>query len=153
MDDVGKTELIARLEDAFGQLNDVIGRLEGTVRIGAWSPSDVLAHLIAHEQRALVEVAAALRGDTFPIDLDANDAFNQGAVFSSRAYPFETIHRAWLESYASVLEFVRALPDEVLQSPNAVTDVLGDTIDGALANNTYAHYLEHLSRLRTILEA
>jgi hypothetical protein len=153
METVGKAELVERLKRESRRLDDVIGRLDRNVRIGAWSLTDFLAHLIAHEQRAMAEVQAALRGEPFLIDHGANDAFNQGATFSNRLYPFNTVYRAWLESYASVLEFVNALPDDVFHAPNSVTQILSDTIDGALANNTYAHYAEHLPRLIALLEA
>jgi hypothetical protein len=153
MDEVGKAELVERLRRESSRLNDVIRRLDRNVRIGAWSLTDFLAHLIAHEQRAMAEVVAALRGEALVIDHGANDAFNQGAAFSSRLYPFDTVHRAWLESCASMLEFVNSLPDDVFHAPNATTQILGDTIDGALANNTYAHYAEHLPRLIALLEA
>jgi hypothetical protein len=152
MENVGKAEFLERLRRESSRLNEVIQRLDPNVRIGAWSLAELLAHLIAHEQRAMAEVQAALRGETFVIDHDVNNAFNQGAVFSSRVYPFDTVYRAWLGSCASILEFVNALPDDVFHAPNTTTQILGDTIDGALANNTYAHYAEHLPRLIALLE-
>ncbi len=153
MENVGKAELIERLKRESARLSKVIRRLDPDVRIGAWALTEFLAHLIAHEQRAMAEVQAALRGETFVIDHDANDAFNQGAAFSSRLYPFDTVYSAWCASCASVLEFVNALPDDAFQAPNAITDRLEDTIDGALANNTYAHYAEHLPKLLALREA
>ncbi len=152
MDQVGKAELVERLKRESGRLDDAIKRLDRNARIGAWSLAEFLAHLIAHEQRAMNEVQAALRGEPFAIDHDANDAFNQGAAFSSRAYPLATVYRAWLDSSASVIDFVRSLPDDVFRAPNAVTRILGDTVDGALANNTYAHYAEHVPNLLGLLE-
>lgn len=152
MEHVGKAELLEHLKRESSRLDEVIKRLDENVRIGAWSPTEFLAHLIAHEQRALEEVQAALRGESFAIDHGANEAFNQGAAFSSRMYPFETAYRAWRASYEAVLEFVESIPDDVFEAPNAVTDLLGDTIDGALANNTYAHYAEHLPKLEALLE-
>jgi hypothetical protein len=147
MDNVSKHELIERIEHASSRLNDVLKHLEPDARIGTWSLSDFLAHLIAHEQCAMAEIKAAIHGEVLVIDHRAINEFNQGAVFSSRLYTFAVVHPAWLESVASVLEFVNALPDEVFEASNPVTDILEDSIDGALANNTYKHYLEHLPKL------
>jgi hypothetical protein len=152
MGNVGKNELIERIEHASSRLNDVLKHLEPDARIGTWSLSDFLAHLIAHEQRAMAEINAAIRGQALVIDHRAINEFNQGAVFSSHLYPFELVHHAWLESVASVLEYVKALPDEVFEASNPVTDVLEDSIDGALANNTYDHYLEHLPKLLALVK-
>ena len=147
MPQVSKAELLERLTRESARLKDTFERLDPDVRVGAWSLTEFLAHLIAHEQRAMAEVRAALVGEHFEIDHDANDAFNQGATFSSRAFPSDAVYRAWLESNASLLGFVESLPDDVFRAPNAVIQTLGDTIDGALANNTYGHYAEHLPKL------
>lgn len=59
-----------------------------------WSVKDLLAHLIAHEQRALQELRMALGGERLVIDHTAVDAFNDGAVMASRSYPIELVYRS-----------------------------------------------------------
>ena len=64
-------------------------------------------------------------------------------------------------------EFLSALadiPDETLTQPNTIgmqeydpngplCAIHGDTIDGALGNNTYGHYAEHLPEVQAWLRA
>lgn len=86
----------------------MISRLDPRVRIRQWSLTAFLSHPIAHEQRAVAEVRAAMSGQRFEINHQANEAFNQGAACSSLLYAFETVHGAWLTSFAMVLEFVES---------------------------------------------
>ncbi len=114
----------------------------GTIR--DWSVKDLIAHLIAHEQRALNELRLAIRGERLLIDHDAGDTFNAGAVAARRPYPIEAVFQTWQRSFEEVVAEVMALSDEYFDASHPITTVLDDTIDGALSNNTYAHYREHI---------
>ncbi len=77
---VTQDELLRRLghgcadvEAFLARLTEAQQRVPGVV--GTWSVRDILAHFIAHEQRALEELRHALRGERLAID-----AFNDGAV-------------------------------------------------------------------------
>ncbi len=48
---------------------------------------------------------------------------------------------------------IEALPDAYFSTSHPITAVLDDTIDGALANNTYDHYREHLPDIEQVIEA
>jgi hypothetical protein len=113
------------------------------VVVGTWSIKDLLAHIIAHEQRALQEVQCALRGEQLTIDHDANDTFNDQAVTSSEVRTVEEVLSAWEASAREVRDTVVVLPDAAFEPSGPVVAVLGDSIDGALGNNTYLHYAEH----------
>ena len=112
-----------------------------------WSVKDLLAHIIAHEQRALQELSMALRGERMVIDHAAVDAFNDGAVVASRPYPIEEVRRAWKRSFEAVITAVGGLPESCFDLAHPITLVLDDSVDGALANNTYEHYREHMADL------
>jgi hypothetical protein len=145
---VGKEELLERLERERELFTAVLARipparLDARGALGDWSVKDIVAHLVAHEQRALEELRRALRGERLEIDHDANDAFNAGAVAALRGQPFEVVLAIWDASYEEVVETVVALPEETFAPASSVVTALDDSIDGALANNTYAHYAEH----------
>lgn len=145
---VTRDELLARLEREKGRLDAVLDRLTpeqlaAPDLIRDWSITDLLAHLIAHEQRALREIEHALRGDRLAIDHAANDAFNEAAVAAYRAHPFAIVRNAWDASYQAVVTAVAALPDAAFDPAGEIVATLEDSIDGALGNNTYGHYAEH----------
>ncbi len=120
--------------------------------IRAWSVKDLLAHLIAHEQRALQELRMALGGERLVIDHTAVDVFNDGAVIASRPYAIEEVRRAWKRSFEEVIAVVDGLPERSFDRSHPITVVLDDSIDGALANNTYDHYREHLADLELAIQ-
>jgi hypothetical protein len=111
--------------------------------IGDWSITDLLAHLIAHEQRAVREIEHALRGERLEIDHAANHAFNEAAVAAYRAQPCAIVRKAWDTSYQAVVTAVAALPDAAFDPAGEIVAALEDSIDGALGNNSYGHYAEH----------
>ena len=120
--------------------------------IRAWSVKDLLAHLIAHEQRALQELRLALCGEHLAIDHTAVDIFNDGAVVASRPYPIEAVRRAWRRSFEEVVAAVEGLPASSFDPSHPITLALDDSIDGALANNTYDHYREHLADIELAIQ-
>jgi hypothetical protein len=115
--------------------------------LGAWSIQDVLAHIVAHEQQALAELRAAARGEHLVISHDRVDAFNAGAVCAWRLLSWSAALAAWEHSFREIVEAVSGLRDEDFLPGSAVRRALEDSINGALANNTYGHYAEHLPQV------
>ena len=118
--------------------------------IGRWSVRDLLAHLVAHEQRALAELAAARRGQHLAIDHTCTNEFNAGAGFAWAPLGRHEALTAWDDSYRAVVAAVDELTEVDFMPGSALEHALGDTVDGALANNTYAHYAEHLPGLEAL---
>lgn len=146
---VDKTELLRRIQreqEAFLQvLEDVPDDALTTPNtIGQWSVKDLVAHFIAHEQRALRELQAAQRGEQLNLALDDNDALNALAVESLHTHFLQDVLAAWVASTAQVQAAVQALSDDDFDPSSPTCEALQDSIDGALCNNTYGHYAEHL---------
>ena len=155
-DPVSRDELLRRLEREFAKLDRLLDRLTNdqwmeSRALGDWSVTDVLAHLIAHESRAVEEVRLALRGERLEIDHAANDAFNERAVSAMRGQSREAVRSAWHASYRAVHELVANLPAEAFDPSGPVAALLDDTVDGALANNTYEHYAGHRAEIAALL--
>ncbi|KPV51370.1 hypothetical protein SE17_21570 [Kouleothrix aurantiaca] len=149
---IGKRELLARLHagyDAFQQLIAPLSEAQMSAPgvQGAWSLRDVVAHFVAHEQFALHELAAARRGERYQHPISGSDAMNAAAVAEHSATPAGEVLHAWEASFRAVVAAVTALREDDFADGSALTAALGDTIDGALANNTYEHYAEHTPAL------
>lgn len=154
---VTKPELLRRLDREYSHARARLATLTAeqmcapqTIR--DWFAKDLLTHLIAHEQRALDELRAAVRGERLVIDHAAGTTFNAGAVAASRPYDVQSVLEAWQRSYEDVVATIEALPDSVFAASHPITAVLDDTIDGALANNTYEHYREHLPDIEQAIQ-
>ena len=82
---IGKNELLSRIRtsrDNVAMLLDAIppSLLLQPDAIGRWSVRDLLAHFVAHEQRALAEIAGAWRSERLEIDPNGASEFNAGAA-------------------------------------------------------------------------
>lgn len=146
---VNKQELVTRLYRERTRFLQVISKLDADElaapnALGEWSVKDLLAHFIAHEQRALDQLNAARRGEPYVWSELSNDAYNAQQVQVRRVLTSEQMRAAWDESFAQVIASVEALSDADFEPTGSVCILLDDTIDGALANNSYEHYLEHL---------
>jgi len=157
MEFVDKPELLRRLQNGFQQFNALLERLTPEQKlepnvVGVWSVKDLLAHFIAHEQRALDEIHHALRDEPYHFAHECNDTFNEGAVLAYRAQPYADVYAAWSRSVERVLAEVAQLADADFDPAGRVVQALDDTIDGALANNTYEHWAEHGAQVEAWLE-
>lgn len=93
--EVGRGEFLRRLNIEHARFEKVLAQLTAAQLtlpgiLGDWSVKDVLAHLIAHEQRALLELQYAQRGERLDIDHSANDTFNAQAVLTYQTVVLRT---------------------------------------------------------------
>jgi hypothetical protein len=154
---VGRSELLRRLRESRTRLDAALAKLPPVRRVepgvlGTWSVKDILTHIIAHEQRALQELQYALRGERLEIDHGAGDAFNAQAVADSRALAYEEVRARWDRSFQQIVAAVESLAEDAFAPASRVTAALDDSIDGALANNTYEHYAEHMAHIEAWLD-
>ena len=155
---VTKQELVTRIERGRGEFLSALADVSETEMtrpktVGDWSISDLIAHVIAHEQHALAELQAALRGEVYAINHETNDTFDAGAVSCFYGHSFSQVRVAWLASTDNVIAAVEQLTPEEYDSAGSVCAILEDSIDGALGNNTYGHYAEHLPEVQAWLRA
>lgn len=156
--EVDKAELLRRMERDFRYFDLLLTRVAAGVDPEApsvteqWSVKDVVAHLIAHEQRTVEEIIRAKRGESLPIRHEENDSFNDGAVYACRAMSFEFVRKQWRRSYQSVVEIINSLDDADFDPESVVVKALDDSIDGAVANNTYEHYNYHGAEIEVWLD-
>ncbi len=152
---IGKSELLLRIRTARDTVALLLTAIPPAAflqpdAIGRWSVRDLLAHFVAHEQRALAEIAAARRGERLASDSTGMNEFNAGAVFAWAAFQPAEARAAWDQSYRHVVEAIKELSESDFAPGSALEQALGDTVDGALANNTYTHYAEHLHALQAL---
>lgn len=145
---VNQAELLERLAREHKRLEEVLAQFTPeecmTQRVaGDWTIQDILAHLIAHEQRALQELQSARRGEPFIIDHSDTDRFNAEAVHALRGKSYEEVHTIWNASYHAAVVAVRSLSADDFAPTSLTVTTLEDSIDGALGNNTYEHAAEH----------
>jgi uncharacterized protein (TIGR03083 family) len=155
---VGKRELVDRIVRGRLEFLRAVVALpddawETPNVVGEWSVKDLLAHLIAHEQRALDELNTARRGEKYTFPSGDNDTFNARAVTQYKKRTSEQVRAAWLASTNRIIAAVQELSDADFEPESPVCALLEDTIDGALANNTYEHYAEHLPEVQEWLRA
>jgi Mycothiol maleylpyruvate isomerase N-terminal domain len=155
-DHVEKRELLLRIRTSRDSVASLIAAIPPTAflqtdALGHWSARDLLAHFVAHEQRALAEIVLAQRGERLTIDHAGADEFNAGAAFAWAPLQPAEARAAWDRSYRRVVEALEALSEADFAPGSALEQALGDTVDGALANNTYAHYAEHLPALEAFV--
>lgn len=155
--DVDKAELTRRITAGYQRLAGLIEQLspaqmEQPGAFGLLSIKGLLGHLIAHEQRAIQELHAAQQGWQLSIDHAANDAFNAGAVAAVAPIDPSSVRAAWARSVQQVLAAIQALDDADFQLTSALTQILEDSIDGAIGNNTYDHYAEHWPEVAAWIE-
>lgn len=147
---IGKAELLRRLRQGKAVMDRALAGLSPELltlpyALGEWSVKDLLAHFTAHEQRALAEIRAAQRGQPLPPPPDYD--LNEAAVEASRWQSLDAVRADWERSFQEVVMAVELLPDADFNPGGPLVQALGETIEGALANNTYEHYAEHLDAL------
>ncbi len=155
---VDKPELLKRMETGRAQVLELIARvpapqLDAPNTIGNWSVKDLLVHFIAQEQRAFEELKGAARGERPTIPSLSDDEFNAQAIQTRRNCSFAQVRAEWDASFAAIRAAVQALDEGDFEPFSPVCVLLEDTIDGALANNTYEHYQEHRPALEAWLQA
>lgn len=150
--EIDKQELLRRLQSGYEHFRLQIAPLTATQlergsAIGSWSVKDLVAHFIAHEQFALHEISAARRGQQEPIPFPDTDETNSAAIERYADATADQVLQAWETSFHQIVALVQSLDDNEFAPEGPLVRCLGDSIDGALANNTYEHYAEHAPAL------
>lgn len=130
-----------------------VRHLTGIPVSGGWVVRDVIAHCIAHEQFTLDELRAALGEVARTVVYHDIGDFNAGAVAAMRSLEPRIVVAAWRTSRREVIALVERLPDDAFDPTSPIVNRLGDSVEGALANNTWEHWADHLAEIRTAVSA
>lgn len=146
---VDRMELLRRLQAGRAEFVQAIAPLtdEELTRprtMGEWSVKDLLAHFIAHEQRALDGLNAARNGRRGAAAADEDEEFNERAVRARQNLSAAQVRAEWDASFERLYTAAAELDEGDFEPFSAVCEHLENTIDGALAGSTYRHYAEHL---------
>ncbi len=140
-----------RLMDTFDRLTPEQWPIAGAV--GTWSAKDVLAHLVFWNRFPVEELQAAVSGSSVAHPEGTGDEINARAVDSFRDWTPEAVHSAFEHSYTELLDCVKTLPKSAFEADSPFEKALNDTVEGALANNTYEHWPIHEAQIREWIEA
>ena len=158
MDDrPSREEIIQRIEAAHDHFVSALTGLTPEQMlepgaVGFWSVKDVLAHLIFWNVFPVEEIEGALNGETFPHPQETDDEINARSVAKHRTSSLAAVREDFETTYEHILETVRELPDEAFKPDGRFEQALGDTVNGALANNTYEHWPVHEAQIRAWIE-
>lgn len=140
--------ILSRLNDEYTALLSLLDSLTPAQRttpnvIGTWSVKDMLAHLIYWNRRPTDEISAALNGYAFAYDQRDDDIINAETVSANRGRAWEDVMADFQRSFRAVVALVEMMPEEAFDEGGEVMQRLGNSLDDALAIDTYAHYAEH----------
>ena len=122
-----------------------------------WSIKDILAHIIAWEQRLVLFLQRA-SDDYSPSMLpsgktwDEIDAINQQTYLENKDKPFVEILTLFQQSYEAVLATVEAISETDLMDPHRFSWREGEPLGKLVAANTYWHYEAHYNVIQRWVE-
>ena len=155
---LSRDEILRRLALEYQRLMDTFARLTpeqwiAPGAVGTWTAKDVMAHLVFWNRFPAQELQAAVTGTSVAHPEGTGDEINAWAVASFQDWTPEAVYSAFVYSYGEIVDCVRSLPDSAFEADSAFEQALGDTVHGALANNTYEHWPIHEAQIRAWIEA
>lgn len=140
-----------QLEAALAQLNESQMTQPGVE--SNWSVKDVLAHIVAWEQRMVLWVGQALRGEVpaIPATWDEVHRLNEQSYWENRDRPLSEVLAEFQRSYPEALAVVEAAPEEDLMNPERFGWREGVPLARVVAANTWWHYAEHIESIQAWL--
>jgi len=155
---LSRDEILRRLALEYQRLMDTFARLTPDQWltpnvVGTWTAKDVMAHLVFWNRFPVQELQAALNGTTLIHPEGTGDEINARAVSSFQGWTAEAVNSAFVYSYGELVDCIRSLPKSAFEADSPFEQALGDTVEGALANNTYEHWPVHEAQIRAWLEA
>ncbi len=131
-------------------------QLTASLQPSAWSIKDVIAHLMAWQQRSMARLEATVlnRQPEFPkwvtdLDPDSEASPDQTNAFIYETYreqSWSTVHQNWKEGFLQFLELGEALSEEDLLEKE-IPDLKGYPLYMVLVSSYAHHHIEHLEPL------
>ena len=150
-----KAELVDAIRAARERLEKALAELgkEQMTQPGVesnWSVKDILAHIVAWEQRMVLWVGQALRGEVpaIPATWDEVHRLNEQSYWENRDRPLAEVLAEFQRSYREALDVVEAAPEQDLIDPERFGWREGVPLARVVAANTSWHYAEHLESIQ-----
>jgi hypothetical protein len=119
---------------------------------GVWSVKDIAAHLVAWEERMVLWLNQAARGETpAPFDLSTIDQMNEQTYQERKDWPLAHVMADLQRVSVRSAECIRAVSDEDLLTPKRLAWLGQEPLWWLVAANTFWHYPSHAKAVRTWL--
>jgi len=149
-----KAALVEKMKSARAMLENALAGLtpEQLVMPGVetdWSVSDVMAHLLFWEQRALFLLKAARDGYSASDDrwIGSVDDLNASNFEANKHRPAQDIIDEERAVFNTMLHLVESASDDSLFEAEHFSWIKGDSLATRIANETYEHIDDHIDAL------
>ncbi|MBA3943995.1 MAG: ClbS/DfsB family four-helix bundle protein [Herpetosiphonaceae bacterium] len=162
-----KQQLLITLKQEFDHWEELLAGMSEAQITDRQLPSnlsikDVIAHLMAWQQRSIARLEAAQlnREPDFPKwpvaqDPDGEDSPDQTNAWIHETYrdqPWSSVHHAWRTGFLRFLDLGAALPDPDLFSTDKYPWMKGYTLAFILQSSYEHHHIDHLEPLLAWLD-
>lgn len=156
---ITKSELLATIRSERGLLEAALSEVDVEQMTqpgveGDWSVKDIVAHIVAWEQRMIGWVAAALRDEVpeVPRTWDVVHRLNEQIYLENRDRPLCDVLADLPRSYQEALRAAEDVSEDDLVDPDRFGWRAGEPLWKMVAANTWWHYREHCQSLRAWLD-
>jgi hypothetical protein len=156
-----KTQIISMLNEEFGRWQGLLAGLSEEQITAPNLPADlsiqdVIAHLMAWQQRSNARLEAALHNrqpefPAWPAGLDPEtedvDQINAWIYNSYHSQPWSSVQRAWAQGFRRLLELAQAIPEKDLLDADKYPWMDGQPLSAVLLGTYEHHHEDHLEPL------
>jgi hypothetical protein len=143
-----RERLLARLDREWNAFTESFAGLSGREMetagvVGNWSVKDLIAHVTTWEEESLTHlpgIAEGVRQPTYASAFGSLDAFNALMHERKANLPLSEVLRQMNETHQRLVEYVRAVPPELLDARSRFRR--------RLRLDTYSHYSIHTAHIR-----
>jgi len=157
-EDISKAELIERSRAERAQLAALLDQLSTDQMLqaevqGKWSVKDIVAHVVAWEERMVSWLGEALRGETpvMPapgLTWDDLDRLNERTFLERKDDPLDEVLAHFAESESHAIAAIEAVPERDLLTSSRYPSMGDDPLWHLVAANTFWHYPAHAKVIR-----
>jgi hypothetical protein len=159
-----KEHMLAAMQEQFDRWEELLAaesnkQIDVALLPSEWSIKDIIAHLMAWQQRSTAHVEAVkyIREPVFPgwpaeLNLeDMTDQINDWIYKTYRQLPWASIHQNWKEGYRHFLESLEGISEKDLLNSEKTPWLKGYSLADVLLGS-YDHHQEHLENWLAWLE-